>query len=146
MALSTDKYENKIKKAETWEDMQKVLKELPKITLRQRIEELCKKYNKGFPYICGFVDIPESTFYASLNGTRTPKKELIIKIAFALGLTMEELNELLKLAKLKELYAKNNEDAIIIYGMEKGLDIEEIDMLLKSQNSKMRLCREKDDE
>lgn len=146
MALSTDKYENKIKKAKTWDEMQKVLKELPKDTLRQRIEELCEKYNKSFSFICGCADIPESTFYATINTTRTPKKELIIKIAFALGLTMKELNELLKLAKLKELYAKDNEDAIIIYGMEKGLDVEEIDMLLKSQNSKMRLFKEKDDE
>lgn len=138
MAESTDKYENKINKAETWEDMQKILKELPKVTLRQRIEELCDKYNKSFSFICGFADIPESTFYATINGTRTPKKELIIKTAFVLGATIEELNELLKLAKLKELYAKNNEDAIVIFGIKKGLDLEEVDMLLKSQNSKMR--------
>ena len=146
MALSTDKYENKIDKAETWEDMQKVLKELPKNTLRQRIEELCEKYNKSFSCICGFADIPESTFYATINETRTPKKELIIKTALVLGATIEELNELLKLARLKELYAKNNEDAIIIYGMKKGLDPQEIDMLLKSQNCKMRFFREKNDE
>lgn len=138
MAESTDKYENKINKAETWEDMQKILKELPKITLRQRIEELCDKYNKSFSLICGFADIPESTFYATINETRKPKKELIIKTAFVLGATIEELNELLKLAKLKELYAKNNEDAIVIFGIKKGLDLEEVDMLLKSQNSKMR--------
>ena len=146
MAELTDKYENKIEKAETWEDMQKVLKELPKVTLRQRVEELCEKYNKSVSLICGFADIPESTFYATVNETRTPKKELIIKTAIALGATIEELNELLKLAKLKELYAKNKEDAIIIYGMKKGLDLEEIDMLLKSQNSKMRFFKEKDDE
>lgn len=138
MAESTDKYENKINKAETWEDMQKILKELPKVTLRQRVEELCEKYNKSFSYIYKFACIPESTFYATINGTRTPKKELIIKTAFVLGATIEELNELLKLAKLKELYAKNNEDAIVIFGIKKGLDLEEVDMLLKSQNSKMR--------
>ncbi len=146
MAEPTSKYENKIDKAETWEDMQKVLKELPKDTLRLRVEELCEKYNKSFSYICGFACIPESTFYATVNGTRTPKKELIIKTALVLGATIEELNELLKLAKLKELYAKNKEDAIIIYGMKKGLDPQEIDMLLKSQNAKIRFFREKDDE
>ena len=54
MAELTEKYENKIEKAETWEDMQKVLKELPKVTLRQRVEELCEKYNKSFSLICGF--------------------------------------------------------------------------------------------
>ncbi|MBR3971686.1 MAG: hypothetical protein IKJ83_02215 [Ruminococcus sp.] len=143
MALSTDKYENKIKKAETWEDMEKVLKELPKVTLRQRVEELCKKYEKSFSFVCGFAGIPESTFYAAINGTRTPKKDLIIKFSIVLGATKDELNELLKLANLKELYAKNNEDAIVMYGIKNGLDLEEIDMLLKSQHCKMRFFREK---
>ena len=146
MAETTDKFKNKIEEAHTWEDMQRVLKELPRVTLRQRTEELSEKYNKSFSVICGLADIPESTFYAVMNGTRTPKKEMIIKIAFALGASMEELNEMLKLAKLKELYAKNTEDAIIIYGMKNGLDLVDIDMLLKSQNAKMRLLKEKDNE
>ncbi len=146
MAKTTDEFKNKIEKSKSWDDMQKVLKELPKITLRQRIEELCDKYNKSFSLVCGFADIPESTFYATINETRKPKKELIIKTAFALGATMEELNELLKLAKLKELYAKNTDDAIIIYGIKNSLDLEEIDMLLKSQNCKMRFFKENTDE
>ena len=146
MGVSTDKYENKIKSAECWEDMQKILKELPKVTLRQRVEELCEKYNKSFSYVSGFAGIPDSTFYAIINGTRKPKKDMIIKIAFALSTTMDELNELLKIANLKELYAKNDEDAIIIYGIKNNLDIEEIDMLLKSQNSKMRLIKEDSNE
>ncbi len=142
MGKSTDKYENKIGRSKSWADMQKVLKELPKITLRQKLEEFCNKYNKSFSYVYGFADVPESTFYAMINGKRKPKKELIIKFGFALGLTINELNELLKIARLKELYAKDREDAIVIYGMKNGLDLEEIDMLLKSQNCKMRFFKE----
>lgn len=142
MAESTDRYENKIKSAKSWDEMKDILKELPKVTLRQRVEELCEKNKRSFAYICGFSGVPESTLYATLNGTRKPKKELIIKIGFALGLSMEELNELLKLSGLKELYAKNNEDAIVIYGIKNGLDLEEIDMLLESQNCKMRFLGE----
>jgi len=142
MAETTAQYENKIEKAQSWDDMKQVLKELPKITLRQRIEEHCEKQGKSFTVLCGLAGVPESTFYAAVNGTRAPKKELIIRLAFALGLSLDELNELLKLSKLKELYAKNTEDAIIIYGIKKGYDLQTIDMLLESQHCQMRFFRE----
>ena len=57
----------------------------------------------------------------------------------AMNLSVEELNELLKLANLKELYAKRKEDAIIIYGINNKMKIDEIDVLLVESGSSFTL-------
>lgn len=138
MAKTTKELENKIEKAKSWDDMQKVLQELPRTTLASRVQELCDKHNVTFRALSGLALVPESTFYAIMCGARSPKKNQIIQIAFALGVSLEELNELLKLAGLKELYAKNMDDAIIIYGIKNGLDLGKIDVLLEEKRCAMR--------
>jgi hypothetical protein len=67
-----------------------------------------------------------------------------LRIAFALGLSLEELNELLKLAHLKELYAKNVEDAVIIFGMKEHLTPAEIDELLEQKKCTLRFQEYRD--
>lgn len=138
MAKTTKELENKIEKAKSWDDMQQVLQELPRTTLASRVQELCDKHNVAFRALSGLALVPESTFYAIMCGARSPKKNQIIQIAFALGVSLEELNELLKLAGLKELYAKNMDDAIIIYGIKNGLDLGKIDVLLEEKRCAMR--------
>lgn len=138
MAKTTKELENKIEKAKSWDDMQQVLQELPRTTLASRVQELCDRHNVTFRALSGLALVPESTFYAIMCGDRTPKKNQIIQIAFALGVSLDELNELLKLAKLKELYAKNMDDAIIIYGIKNGLDLGKIDVLLEEKRCTMR--------
>ena len=60
-----------------------------------------------------------------------------------IGATIEEINELLKLAKQKELYAKSKEDAVIIFAiknkkMKEDKDLIELDRILASYKSKMK--------
>ena len=77
-----------------------------------------------------------------LNGTRNPKKGNIIKIAVAMKLTLEEANELLKLAGQKELYAKNKEDAIVMFGLKNDLQITQIEELLTDAGCRLHLIEE----
>ena len=139
MADTTEMISNKISNVHTWEEMQKIIDDLPKTTLCSRVEELCqKRNNKSFRALSELAALSKTTFYSIMNGEVTPKKKQIIQIAFALDASLEELNELLKLAKLKELYAKNTEDAIVIFGMKNGLDLGEIDRLLEEKRCKLR--------
>ena len=56
-----------------------------------------------------------------------------------MGISLEEMNELLKLAQHKELYAKNKEDAIIIFGLKNKLKIIEIEELLSDYGATLHL-------
>ena len=102
------------------------------MTFYSRLDELCEKYNKKYAEIQIKTNITKSLFYEIISPAkkRTPKKYQIILIGLAMGATVEEVNELLKLAKLKELYAKNKADAIIIFGIENKMSDTEIEELL----------------
>lgn len=139
MKLTTTEWENKIKKARNTEEFKEILSALPERNLSAQLEQLCQKYSMTFSQVQVASGITKSLFYAILSGTRSAKKGHIIKIAVAMKLSLEEANELLKLAGLKELYAKNKEDAIVIFGFNNGLDMMQIEELLTEEKCQLHL-------
>ena len=66
-----------------------------------------------------------------------------MRVGFAIDANLEEMNRLLKAADLKELYSKKEDDAIIMYGLDKGLDIYTINDMLKNHGYNDVLIDEK---
>lgn len=139
MQPTTKELENKIDKAQSVDELRKILKDLSQTTFCTRLYELCEERQLSFSEVQRDCGITKSHFYNFANGTRLPKKYHVIRIGVTMGLTVEELNELLKLANLKELYAKRKEDAIIIYGIKNGMKIHDIDALLEDSGSTFTL-------
>ena len=139
MNTTTKEFENRIEKAQNTQELKRLLDELPQTTFLVRIDELCRQHEKTFSQVQIKAGITKSLFYAIVNGTRKPKKVHILKIGLTLGLSLEEINELLKLAGLKELYAKNKEDAILIFGLRNHLEISQIEELLMDAGVSLRL-------
>lgn len=137
--ISTNELENKIKKARDVKEFKGILSELPEMNLSARLEQLCCAYQMTFSQVQVASGITKSLFYAMLNGTRKPQKGHILKIAVAMGVTPEEANELLKLAGQKELYAKNKEDAIILFGLKNRLNITQMEELLTDTGCRFHL-------
>lgn len=69
-----------------------------------------------------------------LNGAKRPGRDTVIKLAFGLGLTIDETNRLLKLAGHGDLYARLERDAVLLYCLNKGFGIIEANQLLEQQN------------
>ena len=139
MNTTTKEFENRIEKAQNTQELKRLLDELPQTTFLVRIDELCRQHGKTFSQVQIKAGITKSLFYAIVNGTRKPKKVHILKIGLTLSLSLEEINELLKLAGLKELYAKNKEDAILIFGLRNHLEISQIEELLMDAGASLRL-------
>lgn len=139
MQVTTKEFENRIEKAQNPDDLKKILSELPQTTFTVRLDRLCSQYGKTFSQVQVASGITKSLFYAIANGTRNPKKVHIVRIGFALGMSLEEVNELLKLAKLKELYAKNKEDAILIFGLRNRLTADQVEELLTDADADLHL-------
>lgn len=72
-------------------------------------------------------------FYQLLSGKRKPSRNKIIQLAFGLDLNIEEVQKLLKLSKMKELYSKLKRDAIIIYSLSNHMDIFDTEILLEEE-------------
>ncbi|WP_202612153.1 helix-turn-helix domain-containing protein [Adlercreutzia caecimuris] len=62
----------------------------------------------------------ETFGYQIFTGTRRASRDNLLKIAFALGLTLRETNRLLQAGGVNELYCKNRRDAIIIFAISHG--------------------------
>ena len=136
MQKSTKEIENELSHATTFQELKEMIdkNEIEKQSFGAKLLELCEKYEVKAPELQKNVAISKSQFYAVLNGTRKPSRILIIKISLVLGIMLEEINYLLKLAGYKELYAKNKEDAIIKFGIEHKKSIYEINEVLKEYN------------
>lgn len=63
------------------------------------------------------ADIAESTGYQILSGKRNPSRDVVIQLAFALELGINDTNRLLKLAEKSALYVKNKRDALLIFAI-----------------------------
>lgn len=69
-----------------------------------------------------------------ISGRRSPSRTRLICICIGLGLTVEETQTLLFHAGMGQLYTRNRWDAIIIYGIERKMDLFAINDLLFDAN------------
>lgn len=139
MKETTADIQNKIDKAGSIDDLHEILKNLPCESFCVRVDEMRQAHNKKFSEIEKQVAISKTQYHNVLNGTVKPQRHHIIKIGIAMELSVPEINELLKLAHHKELYAKKTEDAIIIYGIQRGMSVIEIQELLDEKNASFSL-------
>lgn len=120
------------------------LYELNHKSLGDYLYELMEEKNMNVKDVCiKCTNISESYVYAIRNNEKqNPKREVLITIACAMGITVDQTNALMKYAGHRELYAKDKDDALIIYCLNNKMDTSSIEELLRSKNSKFRLFKE----
>ncbi|MBQ8987368.1 MAG: hypothetical protein IJ100_09080 [Lachnospiraceae bacterium] len=79
------------------------------------------------------ADIPERYGYKLLSGEKhTVKRDVLLRLSIGAGLGLRDTNRALKLYGLTELYARIPRDAVLIIGIQQGLDVHGMDELLLS--------------
>lgn len=81
--------------------------------------------------------------YQIFDGTKTPSRDKLIAIAFGLHLSDEETQTMLKLSKNRELYVRDERDAIILFSLQRKKNIMETNGLLYDHG--LKLLGNKDD-
>ncbi len=66
-----------------------------------------------------------------LNSAKRPSRDTVIKLAFGLGLKVNEANRLLKLAGHGELCPRVERDAILLFCLNKGVSLIDANILLE---------------
>ena len=69
------------------------------------------------------ADINEIYGYQILSGKRTPSRNKLISICIGAGFTLEETNDVLRVAEYSPLYPKIKRDSIIIFGIQNNQSI-----------------------
>jgi len=71
-------------------------------------------------------DIERTYGHQLFNGTRTPSRDKVIQLAFGFEMGYEETQVLLKTAQKNPLYPKIKRDAVIIYALERGYNVVDV--------------------
>lgn len=101
--------------------------------LEERKRTLSSYTGKEISWLGG-KEISQSHLYFIGSGERKASRDSLIKIGVTIGCNLDEMNRLLKLAGYSELYAKKNNEQIIIYGLKNGLSVEQINELLEERD------------
>ena len=75
--------------------------------------------------------IDRTYIYQIMDGSKHPKRDKIIDIAFACKMTLTECQRALEIAKEGILYAKSRRDALIIYAINNNLSVMDLNSLLE---------------
>lgn len=76
--------------------------------------------------------ISRSYAYQVLRGERRPGRDILLRTALALSLTLEETQRLLALGDCGALYPRLRRDGAVIYAISHGLSLAEAEELLTS--------------
>jgi len=96
--------------------------------------QLAKEKDCTIPMIINVGQMNESYCYQIFKGTRKPSRDKIIQVCFAMGLTLEESNKLLRTGEKNELYCRNKRDAIFIFAINKHMAVLDVEAILLEQD------------
>lgn len=97
------------------------------------LEKLLKKYGKKMQDLINETDYSKPMLYHIKKNERAGSQRSILQIGLAIGVTVDEMQQLLRLSHNQELYPRYQRDYIILCGISAGLDLYEIDEELKKR-------------
>ncbi len=106
--------------------------ELSKLEFHTYLYELTERAGMTIAQLMDKASIAKSLTYQIFNGQRMPNRNLLIRIALALKLDLEDTQRLLRLAKKGELYPRVQRDAAIIFCIQHGYSLIDTNELLEN--------------
>lgn len=104
------------------------------LSLPNFFQNICKQKCISKSDLIKNAEIDRTYGYQILNGTKKPSRDKLLKLCISASLDIEESNKALKLGNVGQLYPKNPRDSIIIFGINKKLNLFQIDELLFNRN------------
>lgn len=125
----TKDLEDILKKAGALEK-DRILKEIRDVSFVDYINEILLEKDLEKSDIIRDAQIPRTYAYQIFQGSKQAGRNKILQLAIAMKLNLEETNRLLTVAHHNHLYAKQQRDAILIFGISKQYSLMEINELL----------------
>lgn len=125
----TKDLEDILKKAGALEK-DRILKEIRDVSFVDYINEILLEKDLEKSDIIRDAQIPRTYAYQIFQGSKQAGRDKILQLAIAMKLKLEETNRLLTVAHHNHLYAKQQRDAILIFGISKQYSLIQINELL----------------
>ncbi|MDD5017898.1 MAG: hypothetical protein PHO15_07365 [Eubacteriales bacterium] len=118
---STEELMNRLKSAKDFGDFSnRHQHDFISTTLPAYIQMLIKHKGLSKTVVIKRADLDRVYGYQIISGKRMPTREKLLQLSFGLGLDIEGVQELLKIAGMAPLYAKIKREAAVIYCLNKG--------------------------
>lgn len=116
MRIKTVDLEKELCEADEFDE--EIIRQNPAPDFYLLIDELLKERNMKRSDLILHLNFERTYGYQILNGTRIPTKKQIILIGLYLGITVEQMQQLLKICGRECLYVRNIEDAKVVFALE----------------------------
>lgn len=133
--ITTDELNHQIKAATDIEDFLKKNKhQMLTGSLPEYLNTLLSQKGINRADVVRGSQLDRGYVYQIFSGEKTPSRDKLIALAFGLSLSDAEVQKMLKLSGNRELYARDERDACILFALQKKKNIFEINELLADRN------------
>ena len=117
----------------SWESGRKLLNQEETVsTCSQVLLELLEKAGLSAPEWMTAADVSKSYGYQILRGERVPGRDILLRTALALGLSLKETQRLLAVGGCGALYPRVRRDAAVIFALNQKMSLLQAEELLSS--------------
>lgn len=135
MMKSTEELINEIKQSRNILDfLERNHEELKLKKLPEYLNEWLKIKNTTKARVIDRSQLNKAYVYQIFQGKKYPSRDKIICLTFGFEMTVEETQTLLKQAGYQELYPRDPRDALLLFAIEKKMNILDANFLLYDHN------------
>lgn len=131
MDVSTEELNHQIEEATNIEDFLNLNREyMLSGSLSEHLSALLVEKNITKADVVRGSLLDRAYVYQIFSGERRPSRDKLLALAFGLRLTRDETQKLMKLSGYRELYARDERDAVILYALKNQKSIMDTNELL----------------
>lgn len=101
------------------------------ITFQEYLLKCIEAHSMTRSQVIDGADIQKNYGYQILNGSKKPSRDKVLALCFSMALSLEESNRLLILSDHSILYPRILRDSIIIFALEKKINLINTNILLE---------------
>lgn len=132
---STDELTHEIKSVTNIEDyLTKNRKSMLATSLSEHLNLLLTQKKIRKADVIRHSQLGRAYVYKIFAGEKIPTRDKLIALAFGLGLSDLETQKMLKLSGNRELYARDERDALILFALQRNKTVFEVNELLTDHN------------
>lgn len=100
------------------------------VDLKQHLTELLRISGQSIAGLAQDMLASKAFIYQIFEGVRRPGRDMLLRMAFAMGLSLEQTQRLLVIAQRGALYPRVRRDAVIIHALQHRHSLHETDETL----------------
>ena len=127
-SVSTAETKDNLKNASSFGDfLKRNLENMLEPDLSKYLMELLARKGLKRAQVVEDSGVDKAFVYQIFNGSKRPSRDKLIAITFGMRLNEEETQRVLKIAGRSELYPRVPRDALILFSIQRGMDIWQTD-------------------